>query len=164
MFETIILKPIAYVRHSYTDDEVRNSLSGVDGVIEILPEFEECVYGLEGFSHIIIVAYLHKIDENSRKIFKVKPRGLAKKLGLSIEELPTVGVFATDSPYRPNPIAISITRLLKIKNNFLYVDNLDLFNNTPVLDIKPYTLARCVENVELPQWYKDLLNKISAKR
>jgi len=153
----VVLRPIGFVVHQYSDEVVRNSAEGVDGVVELLPEYVDGLRGLEGFSHIIIVAYLHRVPEEGRKVLLVRPKGLARRLGLPLEELPEVGVFATDSPHRPNPIAVTVARLYKVSGRYLYVGNLDLYSGTPVLDIKPYTSSRRVDNLSLPRWYSQLL-------
>jgi tRNA (Thr-GGU) A37 N-methylase len=80
-------------------------------------------------------------------------------LGFSEEELPEVGVFCTDSPHRPNPIALTITELSERNGRFLKVKNLDLFDKTPVLDIKPYTPSRLIQKIKLPGWYQKILKK-----
>lgn len=159
MIKRIVLQPIGYVKHTYSDDEVKNAYEGVDGYIEILPQYVEGLVGLEGFSHIIVIAYLHKVSTRQRKVLKVKPKRL-QKLGVPLEDIPLVGVFTVDSPHRPNPIALSIVKLKKIKNNVLEVEGLDLFNNTPVLDIRAYTPARCISDLTLPQWYQQLMSKV----
>lgn len=154
----IVLKPVGFVRTSVRDDVVRGSARGFPGVIEILPEYEEALDGIEGFSHIVVIAYLHKIDPRDTRL-KVKPRKWIK-LGISEHEVPEVGVFCTDSPHRPNPIALTIARLVRREGRILHVDNLDLFDGTPVLDIKPYTFSRRIDNIEVPSWYLSLLEKV----
>ncbi len=162
MLLEFILKPIGFVRVSLPDDVIRGSIRGVSGIIEVLPEYEEALDGIDGFSHLIVIAYLHKIVPSDRRL-KVRPKRLIR-LGLSEEEVPMVGVFCTDSPYRPNPIAVSIVRFTRREGRVLYVDNLDLFDGTPVLDIKPYTFSRRVEGIEVPSWYLSLLDKVRRIR
>jgi tRNA-Thr(GGU) m(6)t(6)A37 methyltransferase TsaA len=152
----IRLKPIGFVKHEHSDDSVRNSINGVDAVIELLPEYIDGLKGLEDFSHIIIVAYLHKVSEEQKKVLQVKPRGVARRLGVPLEALPTVGIFATHSPHRPNPIAITIAKLVKVEERKLYVENIDLYNQTPVLDIKPYTPSICVKEATVPKWLNSI--------
>ncbi|MEM0283916.1 MAG: tRNA (N6-threonylcarbamoyladenosine(37)-N6)-methyltransferase TrmO [Sulfolobales archaeon] len=154
----IDLRPVGFVRVSLPDDSVARAVRGVQGSIEILPEYEEALEGIEGFSHIIVIAYLHKAISR-RGVLRVRPRKFMR-YGLSEEEIPEVGVFCTDSPHRPNPIAVSIVRLLKREGRILHVDGLDLFDGTPVLDIKPYTPSRRIEGIKLPEWYISLLEKI----
>jgi len=111
----------------------------------IAPQLAEALDGIEDFSHIVIVFYLHKVNENRRSLLKVHPGGR--------EELPLVGVFATRSPVRPNPIGITEVKLLERRGNILKVLGLDAYDGTPVLDIKPY-LRRgdLVEEVTTPDW------------
>ncbi|MEJ2775902.1 tRNA (N6-threonylcarbamoyladenosine(37)-N6)-methyltransferase TrmO [Sulfolobaceae archaeon RB850M] len=149
----MILKQIGVVKHKYDDDEVRKSINGVDAVIEIFPEYEEGLKGIDGFSHIIVVSYLDRVKDY---VLTVKPRGLLK-FGLRLEELPELGVFSTDSPARPNPIGISVVKLKKRVVRELYVEGCDLFNNTPVIDIKPLATDKIPENVRFPDWYERLL-------
>lgn len=132
-------EPIGYVRHQYPDDEVRRR--AVDAVIEVLPQYEEGLRGIEEFSHVIIIAHLHK---HRGRPLVVRPK--------RIEGAPEVGVFSTDSPDRPNPIGITIARLLKREGRILYVEGVDLFNETPVLDIKGFSPKRCPASAAAPWW------------
>ncbi|AKT34859.1 putative methyltransferase, YaeB/AF_0241 family [Pyrobaculum sp. WP30] len=134
------ITPIGYVKHEYPDDEVKR-MRFVDAVVEILPEYEEGLSGLEEFSHIIILACLHK--------FRSRPLVVRPK---RVVGAPEVGVFATDSPDRPNPIAVSIVRLLRREGGTLHVDGVDLFDGTPVLDIKGFSPKRCPESPKAPWW------------
>jgi len=88
----------------------------------------------------------------------VRPRRFVR-LGVPIDEIPLVGVFACDSPHRPNPIAISIVELVGIEGTDLVVKGLDLYDGTPVLDIRPYTHGRVVKNFTVPDWYSRLLSR-----
>jgi len=151
-------RPIGLVRTDATEEEVKRSYDGVEGYIEIFDEFSEGLLRLEGFSHIILITCLHETTEEQRKVLVVKPRRLAR-FGVPMNELPDVGVFASDSPHRPNPIGLHIVRLKKIEGNKLHVSGLDTFDRTPVLDIKPYTVSRRIENPEYPSWYMELVHK-----
>lgn len=155
----IVLKPIGFIKTSSTDEEVRQSLEGLEATVEILPEFAEALEGLEGYSHIFVLSYLNKLRPEQIGPLKVKPRGLLKR-GFKLEELPTVGVFSIDSPTRPNPIGLSLVRLLRIDDIRLFVAGLDLFNGTPVIDIKPYRSDRSAEDFKLPEWYTKLYAKV----
>ena len=158
----IEFKPIGIVKHNYSDEEVKNSLEGVDGVVEIYPEYVEGLLGIEGFSHLIIIAYLHKVTEEQRRVLRIRHRRL-KRFGIDISDIPEVGVFASDSPHRPNPIALSIVELVKRVDNKLYVKKLDLFNETPVLDIKPYSTDRVITDIRVPDWFKKLEERVREK-
>jgi tRNA-Thr(GGU) m(6)t(6)A37 methyltransferase TsaA len=156
------IKPIGIVRVAYDDDYVKTSFNGVKGVIEVYNEYRKGLEGIDGFSHLILIAYLHKVREEGSITLMVKPRRFIR-FGVRSSLIPTVGVFCTDSPHRPNPIAITIVRLLKVEGMKLNVDGLDLFDSTPLIDIKPYTKARVEGNLSIPRWYTELLEKIKDK-
>ncbi len=151
-------KPIGLVRVSAKREEVKSSYEEVEGYVEIFEEFSEGLLRLEGFSHIILITYLHETTREQRKVLVVKPRRLTR-FGIPMDELPDVGVFASDSPHRPNPIGLHVVKLRRIEGNKLYVSGLDTFDSTPVLDIKPYTMSRRIENPEYPRWYIELTNR-----
>jgi len=155
----ICFRPIGVVRTPYPDEEVKRRGS-VEGCVEVFPEYAEGLSGIDGFSHLILIAYLHKHED---KPIKVRPRRLLR-YGFSLEELPEVGVFATDSPDRPNPIALTIVRLLRRDGSRLLVEGLDLFDGTPVLDIKPYTPGRAVARVSVPEWYSRLAEELRRRK
>ena len=99
--------------------------SSAPGTIEIYPQFSAGLKDLEGFSHIILLFYLHKVSNMQLTVIPFldsEPRG----------------VFATRAPVRPNPIGLSVVPLQKIEGNILFVDQLDVLDGTPLLDIKPY--------------------------
>ena len=161
MAQEIRFNPIGVVHTDATIEEIKNSYFGVKGVIEIFPEYEEGLDGIEGFSHIIVIAYLHLTRPEHRKVLKVRHRRL-RRFGIKIDDLPEVGVFCTDSPHRPNPIALSIVRLINRRDRFLYVDGLDLFDGTPVLDIKAYTPDRCIQEITMPNWFDIIKERVKA--
>ena len=142
--ENINLVPIGRVANGV---EYPSDVKWEDIVSEVViaPKLAEALDGIEGFSHIVVVFYLHKVNENRHSLLKVHPENR--------EELPLVGVFATRSPVRPNPIGITVVKLLERRGNVLKVLGLDAYNGTPVLDIKPY-LRRgdLVEEATTPDW------------
>ena len=166
--ETVIpieIEPIGYVRVGLSDNEVRRSWAsgGVEGVIEVKEEFADGLRGIDGFSHLIIIAWFNKAVLWHRKVLKVKPRRLLM-YGFSLDELPLIGVFASDSPDRPNPIGVDIVKFVSRDESKLYVKGLDLFNNTPVLDIKPLTQEYIPdEEILTPEWYQRL-EELSLKK
>lgn len=102
-----------------------------EGVIELVPGFnlEQALVGLEGFSHIWVLFQFHKNPNAERPPVMIQPpRYTSGK----------VGVLATRSPHRPNPIGMSCLRLERIEGRRLFVRGFDLLDETPVLDIKPY--------------------------
>jgi len=151
----IVLQPIGLVRTSASKDDVRLRSKESEAIIEIRPEFQEALDGLEGFSHIFVISYFDQLRPEQIGPLRVKPRRLLLK-GFSLEELPMVGVFAIDSPTRPNPIGLSLVRLVKIDGKKLIVRGLDCFDGTPVLDIKPYRPDYRAEDYELAHWYRTL--------
>jgi tRNA-Thr(GGU) m(6)t(6)A37 methyltransferase TsaA len=98
---------------------------GVQAIIEMHAEYVEGLNDLVGFSHIILIYQFHKSNGYS---LKTKP--------FMDDQLR--GVFATRAPRRPNPIGISVVKLNKIENNIIHIENIDVLNDTPLLDIKPY--------------------------
>ncbi len=156
----IILKPIGVVRTSLSNEQVKASWSKrTEAEIEIFLEYAEALEGIDGFSYLMILFYMHEDTEDQRKILKQRPRRFTR-YGIKLEDLPLVGVFCLDSPHRPNPIGLTIVRLLERKGNILKVEGLDAFDQTPVLDIKPYTADRCKDGVEVPSWLKPLLDQL----
>jgi tRNA-Thr(GGU) m(6)t(6)A37 methyltransferase TsaA len=98
---------------------------GITGSVVVDPEYADGLKDLDGFSHIILVCHLHRARPYELMVVPFlddKPRGL----------------FSTRAPSRPNPIGLSVVRLLSVKGNTLEIADLDLLDGTPVLDIKPY--------------------------
>jgi len=157
----IVLRPIGVVKTRSTDDEVRKAREELEATVEVFPEFREALDALEGFSHIFVLSYMHKLRPDQIGPLKVRPRRLLKA-GFKPEELPLVGVFAVDSPTRPNPIALSLVRLLRIEGTRLFVSGLDCFDGSPVLDIKPYRKNYRAEDYEVPEWYRKILDRLGA--
>lgn len=98
---------------------------GIKGHIELFPEYLEGLTDLEGFSHITLLYYFHKINGYQ---LMVKP------FMDNIEH----GIFATKSPKRPNAMGHSTVKLLGIENNFIHIEMVDMLNGTPLIDIKPF--------------------------
>jgi len=101
---------------------------GCKGHAEIFPEFAAGLRDIEGFSHIYLIYHFHQAE----------PAKLTVKPFLQDAEH---GIFATRAPCRPNAIGLSVVRLISRQNNILYLEDVDILDGTPLLDIKPY-LAR----------------------
>ncbi len=101
---------------------------GIKGTIELNPEYHQGLKDLEGFSHIILLYHFHRAEGYS---LQVKP----------YMDKDTHGVFATRIPGRPNPIGLSVVRLLDIEGGTLHIQDVDILDGTPLLDIKPYVPA-----------------------
>ncbi|MEF3697052.1 tRNA (N6-threonylcarbamoyladenosine(37)-N6)-methyltransferase TrmO [Desulfolutivibrio sp.] len=113
---------------------------GVVGRLEVHPEFEEGLRDLDGFSHVIMIYHLHKIQGHA---LSVRPF-------LDTSER---GIFATRSPRRPNPIGISVLRVLSVARNMVELENVDMLDQTPVLDIKPYVADFDVWDADRFGWF-----------
>ena len=98
---------------------------GVKAEVEIFDEFVAGLQDLDGFSHIMLIYHCHR----------AQPYRLRVKPFLDDAER---GLFATRAPARPNPIGLSVVRLIRVANNILYIQDVDIVDNTPLLDIKPF--------------------------
>ena len=103
---------------------------GAVSEIMIDSNLAEALEGVEEFSHLVVLYWAHRVPPGGRSFTKVHPMGR--------KDLPLVGVFATRSPARPNPIGVTVVRLLERKANVLRVEGLDALDGTPVIDIKPH--------------------------
>ena len=147
-------KPIGLVHTKGSDAEVREK-GNLEGELEIYPEFEEGLEGIDGYSHLFVLAYFDRLRPEQIGPLQVKPRGLVRR-GFKLEELPLIGVFALDSPTRPNPIGLSLVRLIKREGNRLFVQGLDFFDGTPILDIKGYRPQYRTDSYVMPDWFRTL--------
>lgn len=122
-------RPIGYVRSSYkTTGEVPKGLGAkheAEGTLEILPEFEAGLADIEGISHLFV---LWEFD---------RAQGFELVGTPPCDDRPH-GVFATRSPYRPNPIGLTVVELIRREGPRLFVRGVDMLDGTPILDIKPY--------------------------
>lgn len=124
------LKPIGIVRQ---------------GKIVIDPKWAKGLTGIEGFSHILAFFWMHKAHKPDMLIH---PK--------SRMNFPDIGFLATRTAHRPNPIGLTMLKLLKRKGNVLWVKGLDAWEGTPVLDLKPYTLREEVKGFRVPGWVRKL--------
>jgi tRNA-Thr(GGU) m(6)t(6)A37 methyltransferase TsaA len=122
--------PVGYVR-SRLKERAQAPRQGrdaaVNATIEILPAYAGALGGIEAWSHLVIICWLHRAD---RGVLSVHPRGDSG--------VPLSGVFSTRSPSRPNPLAVYTVALLNVEGNTLTVRGIDAVDGTPVLDIKPH--------------------------
>ncbi len=158
----VVFRPIGIVHTTATIDEIRSHATGLESTVEVFPEFEPGLEGLDGISHVFVLGYLNQLRPEQIGPLKVKPKAFVW-MGLKLEELPTLGVFSLDSPTRPNPIGLSLVPLLRREGNRLFVSGLDYFDGTPVLDIKPYQSNYRVEEYRLPEWRTKLLEKVGER-
>lgn len=127
--DSVTYKPIGIIRSENknpADTPIQPAYAtGHQGRVEIRPEYVEGLRDLDGFSHVYLVYHFHMADP-------------AKLVVMPFLEDVERGVFATRAPCRPNPIGISIVRLKDRQGNVLFVEDLDVLDGTPLLDIKPY--------------------------
>ena len=121
---------------------------GVAGTVEVMPEYSDGLKDLDGFSHVFLLYHFHLSQGYS---LMVKPY-----LDDSLR-----GVFATRAPRRPNPIGISVVRLVGIEGCTLHIEDLDIADSTPLLDIKPYVPEFDSREVERTGWLAGKAEKVA---
>jgi tRNA-Thr(GGU) m(6)t(6)A37 methyltransferase TsaA len=117
--------------------------------LKIFDRYADALKGLDGLSHVWVLYWFDKNDmPRKRSILQVHPRGN--------RENPLTGVFACRAPVRPNLIALSLCRILSVKAAIVQIDKIDAFDDTPILDLKPYIagIDRPTKDVRLPNWLK----------
>ncbi|MCJ7515270.1 MAG: tRNA (N6-threonylcarbamoyladenosine(37)-N6)-methyltransferase TrmO [Dehalococcoidia bacterium] len=140
----INLKPIGFVKNAVAEPK-RDDWQAITSEIIINEDLKEALSGIDEFSHIVVIYWMHKTPVSERSVTKVHPK--------RNQNLPLVGVFATRSPARPNPIGMSTVKLLKHRDNVLDVIGLDAVDGTPILDIKPYIPGSdSPTEVRIPAW------------
>jgi len=139
--EQIIIHPIGIIHTPHTD--VKNmpiqpiAAEGIKGYIEILPQYIAGLKDIEGFSHLTLLYHFHKIS------------------GYELEVVPFMdteshGIFSCKAPKRPNGIGLSTVRLISVEGNKIHIEQVDMLDGTPLIDIKPfYPRYDNRENVEI---------------
>ena len=125
--------------------------SGIEGTVDVYPEFREGLSDLEGFSHIILLYYFHRSEGFKLRVvpfLDIRPRGL----------------FATRAPRRPNPIGVSVVRLLGVEDGILRIENVDILDGTPLLDIKPYVPEFDLQTDIRTGWLEEVGKNVSNKK
>jgi len=125
--------------------------TGVRGWIEILPRYAQGLNDLDGFSHIILLYHFHRVHKMRLQVLPFldsEPRGL----------------FATRAPTRPNPIGLSVVKLASVQENVLHVENLDILDGTPLLDLKPYVPQFDVHPADRTGWLEQAQGEARERR
>jgi tRNA-Thr(GGU) m(6)t(6)A37 methyltransferase TsaA len=125
--------------------------AGVNGTVEVFKEYQAGLKDLDGFSHIILLYYFHRTQ------------------GFSLQLVPFMdtqvrGVFATRAPKRPNPIGLSVVALNGIEDRVLFIQNVDILDGTPLLDIKPYVPEFDSYTDVRIGWLKKAKHTVATKR
>lgn len=155
--EEILYKPIGVIRTPFTTTDGMPiqavAARGVAGRVELLPEFAEGLADLEAFSHVILLYHLHKIE------------------GYNLTVVPYLdnrehGIFATRSPKRPNPIGLSVVRLTGIEHDkaTLHIEEIDVLDGTPLLDIKPYVPQFDAKETDRIGWFDGKVERVNEVR
>jgi tRNA-Thr(GGU) m(6)t(6)A37 methyltransferase TsaA len=153
--EAITYTPIGVVRSPFTTLEGMPlqtvAAQGVQGAVELEPAYAEGLKDLAAFSHIILLTHLHRMS------------------GFSLEVTPYLddqlhGIFATRSPRRPNPLGLSVVRLITIEGRTLLIEDVDVLDGTPLLDLKPYVPAFDARETERIGWFSGRIDRIHTTR
>ena len=151
----ITYKPIGIIHTSFLKIEDMPiqpaGAANTRGSVEIFEEYARGLKDLDGFSHIILIYHFHLA-------------GSAKLIVTPFLDTLPHGVFSTRAPSRPNPIGLSVVRLLKIKQNFLHIENADILNETPLLDLKPYVPDFDQHPGENIGWLKQAKGRVEKTR
>lgn len=149
------ISPIGTIETPFTDPEGMpiqpTGARGVKGRIHIAPAYEEGLKDIEGFSHLILLYHFHK---SSGYNLTVTP---------FLDNTPR-GLFATRAPRRPNPIGLSIVRMLSRNGRVLDIEDIDVLNQTPLVDIKPYVPQFDVRDVTAAGWLETTQNDAETKK
>jgi tRNA (adenine37-N6)-methyltransferase len=140
-----LMQPIGVIHSPFHEGDeipIQPVFSGALGRIEVDPEYAEGLQGLEGMSHIILLYVLHRSEGYS---LQVKPFLDDRMRGL----------FSTRHPRRPNPIGLSVVRLLGRRGTTLDVEGIDVLDGTPLLDIKPYVPEFDAKPDARAGWYEN---------
>jgi tRNA-Thr(GGU) m(6)t(6)A37 methyltransferase TsaA len=149
------LKPIGIIRSPFTVPKEMPiqpaGAIGVAGTVEVHEEFRAGLKDLDGFSHIILLYHFHRSE------------------GYRLEVVPFLdddshGVFATRAPKRPNPIGLSVVRLCAMDNGILEIENVDVLDGTPLLDIKPYVPEFDAADEVRTGWLENAKGKVSDRK
>ena len=154
----IILKQIATIKSPFCDLENMpvqpRGAKDTYATIEFKKEFEDGLKDLDGFSHIYLIYYFHKIDRYQLSVVPFNDKTDTPR-----------GVFSTRTPMHPNSIGLSVVELVSVKNNIVTIRGVDILDGTPLLDIKPY-----IENFDKVEgdvkngWMKSSSNEVSSIR
>ncbi len=148
--EQIIYSPIGVIRSPFKEPAGTpiqpTGAQGIRGRIEIEPQFVPGLKDLEGFSHLILIYHFHFSHGYS---LQVKP---------FLDEN-THGVFATRAPKRPNPIGLSVVRLIGIDKHILHIEDVDIVDGTPLLDLKPYVPQFDHRQTDRIGWLQEVADK-----
>ena len=149
----ITYRPIGVIHSPFTDLKDMpiqpTGEASAPGIAEVLPEYAEGLKDVEGFSHLILLYHLHHVR---RQDLTVRPfLGSERR-----------GVFATRAPTRPNPIGLSVVKLLRREGTKLHLAKVDVLDGTPLLDIKPYVPEFDESKDVRIGWLEDVIGNVRS--
>jgi tRNA-Thr(GGU) m(6)t(6)A37 methyltransferase TsaA len=151
----IAYRPIGTIHSPFRDVEgvpiQSAAAAGIRGSVEVLPELVEGLQDLGGFSHVVLLYHFHLVRESRLTVTPF------------LDSCPR-GVFATRAPTRPNPIGLSVVKLLGVEANVLHVENVDIVDGTPLLDIKPYVPEFDHHAAERTGWLEQAKGQVRAQK
>lgn len=143
--ERITIRPIGFVKNSIKEPRFGDFADEVSEIV-VDDKFTDALNGIEDYSHVIIVYWMDRVKT---RVITHRPQGNP--------DVPVVGIFSCRCPERPNPIAITTVRLVGREGNKIKVKGLDILDNTPIVDIKPYwPQYDKVEGERIPDWVNKL--------
>ena len=146
---SVNIEPIGTVKSPVTE-AVDEGWGGVVSEIHLQESLAAGLQGIEQFSHIIVIFFMHQSTFDLAADLVRRPRGRS--------DMPLVGAFAQRARHRPNPIGITTVELLQVQGRVLTVKGLDAVDGTPVLDLKPYLpVFDCRPGAKIPQWVERLM-------
>ena len=171
--EEMIIRPVGYVRNELKTPSLKakgedielekglrlaameaKTIRSLVSELVINPKLGGILDGLEDFSHALVLYWPHLLTPHGRSLTRVHPMGQ--------KEFPLVGIFSTCSPARPNPILLTVVRIIEKKGNRLTVQGLEAVDGSPIIDIKPYTATYCsAEDVKLSDWMNQIQKAMS---
>ena len=153
--QQICYQPIGLIHSSFTEAKGTpiqpRAAEGVEGTVVVLPEYGDGLQDIEGFSHLTRIYHFHLAHPGplrARPFMDTQPRG----------------IFAMRGPSRPNPIGLSVVRLIGVDGARLQVQDVDIVDGTPLLDIKPYVPAFDDRPADRIGWLTQRVQKLRASR
>lgn len=153
--QDIIFRPIGIIRSPHDKTEgmpIQPAVArGIRGSVEVFSDYMDCLKDIEGFSHIILIYHFHLSTSYQLEVIPFLDDNLN-------------GVFATRAPKRPNQIGMSVVKLVSLADNIVQIENVDIVNGTPLLDIKPYASDfDATENISIG-WLSKSKHKLSIEK
>jgi len=151
----VVYRPIGVVHSPFKvpqDVPIQSvAAEGVMGIVEVAREYVDGLRDVDGFSHLILIYHCHLAQDYS---LLVRPF-LDERLH---------GVFSTRAPSRPNPVGVSVVRLTRMEKNILHIQDVDIIDGTPLLDIKPFVPEFDQRKAERIGWLTKNIDKLHSGR